>query len=75
MDVAAWLDGLGLRRYEQVFRASRIGIDVVPDLTDDDLTALGVALGDRKRLLRAIAGLREPTARLPGRGRGRDRTL
>ena len=59
MDVAAWLDGLGLRRYEQVFRASRIGIDVVPDLTDDDLTALGVALGDRKRLLRAIAGLRE----------------
>ena len=60
MGIAAWLRGLGLDRYAEVFRANQVGLDVVPDLTDADLTALGVALGDRKRLLRAIAALREP---------------
>ena len=60
LDIAAWLRGLGLDRYAEVFRANQVDLDVVPDLTDADLTALGVALGDRKRLLRAIAALREP---------------
>ena len=60
MDIEAWLHGLGLDRYAELFRANRIDLDVVPDLTDPDLTALDVALGDRKRLLRAIATLREP---------------
>ena len=54
MDVAGWLRGLGLARYEAVFREAAIGPDVLPDLTDSDLEKLGVALGDRKRLLRAI---------------------
>ena len=63
MDIAAWLDGLGLEQYEEAFRANRIDLDILPDLTDADLAALGVALGDRKRLLRAIAALREPAAR------------
>ena len=60
LDIAAWLRGLGLDRYAEVFRANQVGLDVVSDLTDADLAALGVALGDRKRLLRAIAALREP---------------
>ena len=34
-----------------------IDADVLPDLTDGDLAQLGVNLGDRKRLLKAIASL------------------
>jgi class 3 adenylate cyclase len=40
--------------YEALFRASD---DILPELTDVDLEKLGVSLGHRKRLLRAISGL------------------
>jgi class 3 adenylate cyclase len=54
MDVAAWLQGLGLERYEQVFRDERIEADVLPNLTVD----LGATLvGNRRRLLYAIVAL------------------
>jgi class 3 adenylate cyclase/predicted ATPase len=58
MDVAVWLRSLGLSRYEAAFSNDSIDADVLPDLTDDDLAQLGVNLGDRKRLLRAITRLR-----------------
>src|SRR5262252_9504249 len=57
MDVGGWLRGLGLGQYEAVFRASEIDADILPELTDVDLEKLGVPLGHRKRLLRAISGL------------------
>jgi class 3 adenylate cyclase len=57
MDVGDWLRGLGLGQYEDVFRENEIGADVLSDLTDVDLEKLGVALGNRKRLLKAIAAL------------------
>jgi hypothetical protein len=52
-----WLKGLGLGQYEVLFRASDIDADILPELTDVDLKELGVPLGHRKRLLRAISGL------------------
>ena len=55
MDVGEWLRSLGLSRYEEAFREAEIGPDVLADLTDGDLEKLGVPLGDRKRLLKAIA--------------------
>ena len=55
MDVGEWLRSLGLSRYGEAFRDAEIGPDVLPDLTDSDLEKLGVPLGDRKRLLKAIA--------------------
>ena len=55
MDVGEWLRSIGLSRYEEAFRKAEIGPDVLPDLTDSDLEKLGVPLGDRKRLLKAIA--------------------
>lgn len=55
MDVAAWLRGLGLERYEQLFRDNDIDAEVLGDLTERDLETLGVSLGHRKRLLKAIA--------------------
>ncbi|HTX51599.1 MAG TPA: AAA family ATPase, partial [Caulobacteraceae bacterium] len=57
MDVAVWLRSLGLGQYEGAFRDNSIDADVLPDLTDADLVQLGVKLGDRKRLLKAIAWL------------------
>jgi class 3 adenylate cyclase len=65
MDVAAWLRSLGLSRYEAAFGKNAIDVDVLHDLTDGDLAELGVNLGDRKRLLKAIArlGSAEPPKR------------
>jgi SAM domain (Sterile alpha motif) len=57
MDLGGWLRSLGLERYEAAFRENAIAADVLPDLTDQDLEKLGVLLGDRRRLLRAIAAL------------------
>jgi class 3 adenylate cyclase/tetratricopeptide (TPR) repeat protein len=57
MDVGGWLRGLGLGEYEAKFRDNKIDADVLADLTDGDLEKLGLPLGDRKRLLKAIAGL------------------
>ena len=58
MDVGGWLRSLGLDQYEANFRDNSIGGDVLPHLTADDLKELGVAsIGDRRRLLVAIAAL------------------
>ena len=57
-DIAAWLRALGLERYEQAFRASDVDADILPELSEADLEKLGVSLGHRKKLLKAIADLR-----------------
>src|ERR1700737_4963034 len=57
MDVGTWLNGLGLGQYEAVFRESEIDADVLTELTDQHLKDLGVALGHRLRMLRAIREL------------------
>jgi class 3 adenylate cyclase/predicted ATPase len=59
MDIAAWLRGLGLERYEPAFRENEIDWASLPRLTWEDLRDLGVVLGShRRRLLDAIAQLR-----------------
>src|SRR3984885_4014889 len=62
MNVRVWLCSLGLGRYEEKFRDNKIDFDVLADLSDGDLQELAVPLGDRRRLLRAIAelGVRQP---------------
>jgi hypothetical protein len=40
--VEIWLRGLGLERYEQVFRENDIDAEVLPELTADDLLNLGI---------------------------------
>jgi len=52
-----WLRSLGLGQYKALFRVSEIDADILPELTDVDLEKLGVPLGHRKRLRRAISGL------------------
>ena len=57
MNVREWLSGRGLDQYEKKFRDNKIDLDVLADLSDGDLEKLGIPLGDRKRLLKAIAEL------------------
>src|ERR1043166_1481701 len=58
MDLGDWLRSLGLERYEAVFRENAIDPDVLRDLTEEHLRELGVPLGARLKLLKAIAELR-----------------
>ena len=62
MDVSAWLQGLGLERHEAAFRDNSIDMDIVRELNENDLEKLGLPLGDRKRVLKAIANLPAPRA-------------
>ena len=57
MDVGEWLKGIGLGQYEATFRVHDLDVDVLPDLTDADLEKIGLPLGARKRLMKAIANL------------------
>ena len=61
MDLARWLRSLGLEQYEAVFRENAIDLSVLPDLTDQDLEKLGVLLGHRRKLQRAIANVETTT--------------
>src|SRR5262245_65482419 len=55
--IADWLNQLGMSEYAQRFAENRIDFSVLPDLTDQHLKDLGIALGDRLKLLRAIREL------------------
>jgi class 3 adenylate cyclase len=57
MDIGDWLKGLGLGQYLATFRENEIDAEVLPELAERDLSQLGVPLGHRKRLLKAIAAL------------------
>src|SRR5438132_9305740 len=69
MDVAAWLRGLGLEQYELAFRENDVDAEVLPELTADDLISIGVtSVGRRRKLLAAIASLKEEPARASNGG-------
>ena len=56
-DISAWLTERGLAKYVAAFRDNDIDFDVLRSLSDGDLKELGLSLGDRKRLLQAVADL------------------
>src|SRR5258705_11947775 len=62
MDVGGWLRNLGFGRYERAFIENAIDGDVLAELTEDDLEKLGIPLGDRKRLIKAIRAMLDPRA-------------
>ena len=57
-ELREWLQARGLGRYADALLAQDIELDILPQLTDADLTAAGLPVGARKRLLQAIEGLR-----------------
>ncbi|MGH8767862.1 MAG: hypothetical protein ACREVT_06710, partial [Burkholderiales bacterium] len=65
MDLDDWLERHGLTRYKGLFAKHAIGLDVLPQLTDQELKALKIPLGDRKRLLMATVELSVAVAPAP----------
>jgi hypothetical protein len=57
LDIDGWLRGIGLEQYAQTFRDNAIDADVLCDLTEEHLRELGLPLGARLKLLRAVAAL------------------
>jgi class 3 adenylate cyclase len=63
--MAEWLETYGLGQYTRLFDENDIDLEILPDLTESDLEKLGISLGHRKKLLRAIDALSagpEPTS-------------
>ncbi|WGS22946.1 MULTISPECIES: adenylate/guanylate cyclase domain-containing protein [unclassified Bradyrhizobium] len=56
--IAEWLASIGLGEYAQRFAENAIDLSVLRDLTEQDLKDLGVLLGHRRKILRAIAELK-----------------
>jgi predicted ATPase/class 3 adenylate cyclase len=56
--IAGWLASIGLGEYAQRFDENAIDLSVVEELTEQDLKELGVLLGHRRKIMRAIAELK-----------------
>ena len=54
-DIAKWLKENGLGEHAALFAENDIDVDLLAELTDDDLKELGLSMGHRKRLLRAAS--------------------
>jgi class 3 adenylate cyclase len=63
--ISEWLVSLGLGEYADRFAENAIDLSVIRDLTEQDLTELGVLLGHRRKILRAIAGLNDAAYSAP----------
>src|SRR5882672_10261478 len=58
IDVASWLQQLGLAQYEPASHDNDVDGEVLPELTAEDLISIGVtSVGHRRKLLSAIAAL------------------
>jgi hypothetical protein len=66
--IADWLKKIGMSEYAERLVDNRIDVSVLPDLTDQHLRDLGVALGDRLRLLCAVRELGGPMSTTPSPG-------
>ena len=64
-EIEQWLIRIGLDQYGPLFVEQAIDLSALPDLRNDDLKELGIPLGHRKRLLRAISELAVGATVLP----------
>ncbi|MFP6757532.1 MAG: adenylate/guanylate cyclase domain-containing protein, partial [Alphaproteobacteria bacterium] len=73
-DIGAWLESLGLGEYIEAFADNAVELDVVAELSDGDLEKIGVRLGHRKKLLKAIAAFEDQAlASIPTHSRDAER--
>ena len=56
-EIGGWLRSIGLGEHEDLFVKNDIDIEIVRELTESDLVTLGLSLGHRKRLLRAVRAM------------------
>ena len=55
--IVEWLASIGLSEYAERFAENAIDLSVIRDLTEQDFRDLGVLLGHRRKILRAIGEL------------------
>src|SRR5260370_40935576 len=63
-DLRDWLRRNKLEQYADLFEGNDIDLDILAELSDGDLEQLGLSLGNRRRLLKAIAGRGAEAAQL-----------
>src|SRR5262245_35795181 len=61
-DITEWLGEIGLGQYVPAFLENDIDLEIISELTEADLEKLGLSLGHRKKVLRAVASLRTARA-------------
>ena len=54
-DLGIWLKSIRMGKYLKLFKEHEIDVDVLSELTDDDLKELEIPLGSRRRLLKAVS--------------------
>ena len=67
-DLAEWLEAQGLGQYARVLTENEVDLEALRLLSEHDLQELGISLGPRKKLLKAIAelnGAETPTLATP----------
>ena len=65
-DLSRWLEDQGLGGLNATLAANGVDLDVLAELTEQDLSTIGISLGDRKRLLRALRDARVAARRTVG---------
>ena len=53
-DIRKWLEANSLGNYSSLFVENRIDLDILPQITDEDLQKISIPMGDRQRLMKAI---------------------
>ena len=53
-----WLKEQGLAQYAGILTDNDIDFEILPELAESDFEKLGISLGHRRKLLRAIAALK-----------------
>jgi class 3 adenylate cyclase len=54
--IGQWLASIGLEQHAELFERNDVDLEILRDLSDEDLRGLGLSLGHRKRILRALLG-------------------
>ena len=67
-DLEHWLSVQGLEQYSKHFADNDVDFDVLGDLSEADLEKLGLSLGHRRKLLRALDARRHEAAPSPMSG-------
>ena len=62
--VRACLEANGFEHFADVFEANEIDVDALPEITEGHLKELGIPLGPRVKLLKAIAAWSKPSPEL-----------
>ena len=54
LSLSEWLNEIGLAQYAELLEKNAVDLEVLPDLSEQDLSDLGIPLGHRKRLLKVL---------------------